>query len=102
MPTACSHDFAADVVCEQLDRLTEEAHARGGTVLVLGDFNSVVGPRMSDDERPVHGGFAKDAERNQRGSKLIAWCLARRLSIVNTCFRKQDAKMVTHIRGDSR
>jgi len=63
--------------------------------IILGDFNSKIGATNVDHHmRQVVGGFGL-GEMNERGKKLMDFCLQRRRSIVNTYFKHYPGRLYT-------
>lgn len=61
--------------------------------LIIGDFNSKVGPRSHEDEDPV-GRYGYGA-RNERGEKLVQFAQEHKLKIANTFFKKMPSSKWT-------
>ena len=61
------------------------------TVVIAGDFNGHVG-ELADGFEGVHGGKGF-GDRNTGGKLLLEFAEARCLTVVNTYFKKEDAKV---------
>jgi len=48
----------------------------------------------------VHGGYCF-RERNADGERLLEFCDAVELIVVNTCFKRQKNKLSTHVSGST-
>jgi hypothetical protein len=101
-PTLLAPGAEVDDLYMQLDDIAGEAERLGYGCLVLADCNAVLGERQGEEETESHGGHGLPQTRNDRGSKLLAWSLSRRMRIVNTMFCKLPAKLETHVRGRHR
>src|ERR1700733_1041925 len=55
---------------------------KGDTMVIMGDFNAKVG--RSNEKEPATGGFGL-GERNEAGERLVEFCGANELRIMNTC-----------------
>lgn len=60
--------------------------------IILGDFNSKVGKTHLDHHIRQVGGFGL-GERNDRGERLLDFCLQRNLSIMNTYFQHHPRRL---------
>ncbi len=55
-------------------------------VIIMGDFNSQIGSRKKEEETII--GPYNYGKRNDRGEKLVQFCLENNLKIINTWFKK--------------
>ena len=78
-PTADKTDDEVDKFYDQLDRAMKQCRSQGIRI-VMGDLNATVGGER--DGRAV-GPFDL-GQRNERGIRLVEWCTAYRLVIMNT------------------
>ena len=67
-------------------------------VVVGGDFNGHVGEGVGDF-RGMHGGHGV-GRRNAEGVRLLEFCEAHELSIINTFFRKAERHRITYRSGE--
>ncbi len=64
-------------------------------VIIMGDFNSQIGSRKKEEETII--GPYNYGKRNDRGEKLVQFCLENNLKIINTWFKKRKGKQWTWI-----
>ncbi len=55
-------------------------------VIIMGDFNSQIRSRKKEEETII--GPYNHCKRNDRGEKLVQFCLENNLKIINTWFKK--------------
>uniref|UniRef100_A0A8D8R5I6 Craniofacial development protein 2 n=1 Tax=Cacopsylla melanoneura TaxID=428564 RepID=A0A8D8R5I6_9HEMI len=95
MPTSRCTDEELEEVYEQIDEVWEMID-RNGKVIVLGDWNAVVGEvEMKEDN--VTGSFGYGT-RNTRGERLIEFCKEKDLIITNTFFKQPMNRRYTWTR----
>src|SRR5215471_400986 len=90
MPTSTAEDEEVEKVYEQLEELLEKQKGRDN-VLILGDWNAVVGEGKEGKEV---GKFGLGV-RNERGEKLIEFCARRKLIISNTWYKQPYRRRYT-------
>lgn len=83
MPTGTYDDEAVEEVYDQIDDVWEMVD-RNEKVIVLGDWNAVVGSLKEED---VTGNYGY-GRRNSRGDRLIDFCKEKELVIANTLFQQ--------------
>uniref|UniRef100_A0A8D8YBX5 Craniofacial development protein 2 n=1 Tax=Cacopsylla melanoneura TaxID=428564 RepID=A0A8D8YBX5_9HEMI len=83
MPTGRYDDEVVEEVYDQIDDVWEMA-GRNEKVIVLGDWNAVVGALKEED---VTGNYGY-GRRNDRGDRLIEFCKEKELFIANTLFEQ--------------
>jgi len=79
MPTS---DHPDDEVEEMYDAIEEiiNTHGRRGNLIIMGDWNSVIGEGRDGIEVGKYG----LGRRNERGSKLVEFCRRQKLVVTNT------------------
>jgi Endonuclease/Exonuclease/phosphatase family. len=91
IPTTNNDD---DEIEKLYDKISEILHHEGRgqvNVIVMGDFNSIVGEESTDK---VVGPFAL-CKRNARGKMLIDFCKQHDLVVMNMWFKKRKMKLYT-------
>jgi len=86
MPTTAHTDEEVDVLYEQMEAILQEMK---GDVMVLGDWNAVVGESPEDD---CVGKFGLG---NDRGQKLVEFRKRNRMMITNTRFKHDKRRRYT-------
>lgn len=64
------------------------------------DFNSHVG-KFNTSYEACHGGYGYGV-RNREGEVLLDFCSQRKLTIMNTCYKKKEKHLITYKSGESR
>jgi len=90
MPTTAHTDEEVDVLYEQMEAILQEMKGNS-YVMVLGDWNAVVGESPEDD---CVGKFSLGS-RNDRGHKLVEFCKRNRMMITNTWFKHEKRRRYT-------
>ncbi|GFO20140.1 craniofacial development protein 2-like [Plakobranchus ocellatus] len=62
--------------------------------VIIGDFNSKIGVKEADEENEWIGPFGI-GERNERGERLIDFCVANKLYITNSFYQKPTSRYWT-------
>lgn len=102
LPTTAYGEAHVDEMYMHLSQIISEARHSGSLVMVLGDFNAVVGQRQCDEEAGWHGGHTLPQARNHRGDSLATSISQKNMRLANTCFRKPEGKLIMHVRGKSK
>lgn len=90
MPTTQHDDEEIDQMYEQIENLIDQQ--KGNTnVIVMGDFNAVVG-EGSDDKVIGKYGLGK---RNERGQRMSEFCKKNQLVVTNTWFKQEERRRYT-------
>jgi len=89
-PTADNTDDEVEKFYDQLDRAIQQCRSQDIRI-VMGGLNAKVGGER--DGRAV-GPFGL-GQRNERGSRLVEWCTANRLVIMNTWFEHHMKNLYT-------
>lgn len=71
---------------------------KGEELVIGGDLNGHVG-NSKDGYDEVHGGFGYGS-KNEEGERILDFCEATEMRIVNTWFQKEETKMVTYESGE--
>ena len=101
MPHTDYPEDEVEAVYKGMTALKKDAQESGRLVMIAGGFNAVVGwCKPTDATRRV--GAHGLGQRNDRGQMLVNWCEENQVCVANTLFRKQDDKLVTHVRKQSR
>ena len=90
MPTTDHDEEEVDKLYEEMDQILEEQSGKDN-VVILGDWNAVVGE--GQDEKEV-GKFGL-GKRNDRGEKLVEFCRQKKLMITNTWFNHVKRRRYT-------
>ncbi|XP_008482128.1 craniofacial development protein 2-like [Diaphorina citri] len=93
MPTSRCTEEELEEVYDQIDEVWEMIE-RNSKVILLGDWNAVVGDVKEDN---VTGSFGHGT-RNDRGSRLIEFCKEKDLIICNTLFSQPTNRRYTWTR----
>lgn len=95
-PTLAAPEVEVDAFYDELQKCINNQKINvNNKLLVMGDFNSQIGER-SESEDSVLGPYGY-GNRNERGEKLIDFCYANQLKIINTWFKKRKGKKWTWI-----
>lgn len=90
MPTS-DHDVEeVDSVYEQIREIMEREE-RGACIVIMGDMNAVIGEGR---EGKTVGSFGL-VTRNERGEKLVSFCIENRLVVTNTWFKNHIRRLYT-------
>jgi hypothetical protein len=73
---------------------------KGEEVIIGGDLNGHVG-ELADGYEEAHGGFGF-GKRNEEGERILEFCEAMEMKVVNTWDRKEERKRVTFESGEIR
>ncbi|KAI5742530.1 hypothetical protein M8J77_008273 [Diaphorina citri] len=99
MPTSRAKDEEVEEVYKQIEEIMEENGKGQIRIIVMGDWNSVVGEEGVDG---IVGKFGY-GKRNERGEKLIEFCKQKNLWIANTWFKHHKRRLYTWKRpGDTK
>jgi len=91
MPTTNHDDIEIEKLYEEISEILHQEDRDQVNVIVMGDFNSIVGEGSTDKvERPF--GLGK---RNERGKMLIDFCKQHDLVVMNMWFKKRKTKLYT-------
>lgn len=93
-PTAQASDEIIQNFYGILQRLLEELPRREIT-MIIGDWNAKVGNTANDDHIRLTLGRFGLGTRNERGQKLIEFCVDHKLTITNTCFKHHPRRLYT-------
>ena len=97
MPTSDHEDEEVEGMYEELEELMEKEKGTDH-LLILGDFNAVVGEGR--DEKEV-GGYGL-GKRNDRGQMLVEFCRRRSMMVTNTWYEHNERRRYTWKKpGDS-
>lgn len=95
-PTASAQDEEIDYFYKELEKALSIIPNREITLLV-GDFNAKVGNTLADNHlRDTVGNYGLGI-RNERGTRLLEFCIGRHLTIMNTCFQQHPRRLYTWI-----
>src|SRR3989442_914724 len=90
MPTTAHEDDEVEEMYEQIERIISK-QKRNTIVIVMGDFNAIVGER-SDEKVIGKYGLGK---RNDRGEMLSSFCKKNQLVVTNTWFQQEKRRRYT-------
>ena len=90
LPTTDYEDEEVEKVYDQLEEILGKQKGTDN-VIVMGDFNAVVGESKEDR---VVGKFGL-GKRNDRGTRLIEFCKSQNLVITNTWFEQEKRRRYT-------
>ena len=96
-PTLDKDDDVHDAFYEQL-QVTMESIKRSDYLIVLGDFNAILG----NEKVPCMTGAHGTGIRNNSGQRLLEFCSANDLFVTNTGFRHHLRRKTTWISPDGR
>uniref|UniRef100_A0A0B7BTK3 Endonuclease/exonuclease/phosphatase domain-containing protein n=1 Tax=Arion vulgaris TaxID=1028688 RepID=A0A0B7BTK3_9EUPU len=82
----------ADITLES--KIYKEQWIKLAKLIVMGDFNAKVGKETAEEEEKIKGPFSI-GQRNERGTKLIEFCLENNISITNTLSRQHPRRLYT-------
>ena len=96
-PTSTSSEEESDELYETLKREMKEVIKtnKKNKLIIMGDFNSQVGQRRMGEENTI--GKYTYGERNEKGDKLIQFCMENELKVINTMFKKRKGRRWTWI-----
>ena len=83
MPTSAAEDEEVERVYEQMEEILD-IQKGGDNVLVLGDWNAVVGEGKDEKEVGKYG----LGKRNARGEMMVEFCKRRKMIVSNTWFKQ--------------
>ncbi len=90
MPTSQHDEAEIDQLYDQIEKLIDEEKG-SDHVVIMGDFNAVVGEGREDKEVGSYGlGI-----RNDRGDKLVEFCKRRKFVVTNTWFKQEKRRRYT-------
>ena len=90
MPTSDHQDEEVEVMYDVIGEIID-AHVRRGNLIVMGDWNSVIGEGRDGNEV---GNFGL-GRRNDRGNKLVDFCRRQKLVVTNTWFQNHRRRRYT-------
>src|SRR6476469_11239951 len=90
LPTTDYEDEQVEKLYDQLEKISGKQKGTDN-VIVMGDFNAVVGEGKEDG---VVGKFGL-GKRNDRGERLIEFCKSQNLVITNTWFEQEKSRRYT-------
>uniref|UniRef100_A0A8D9E3Z3 Craniofacial development protein 2 n=1 Tax=Cacopsylla melanoneura TaxID=428564 RepID=A0A8D9E3Z3_9HEMI len=93
MPTSRCTEEELEELYEQIDEVWEMID-RNGKVIILGDWNAVVGTAKEEN---ITGSYGYGT-RNERGDRFIEFCREKDLVIANTLFKQPMNRRYTWIR----
>ena len=90
MPTS---DHPDDEVEEMYDAIEEiiNTHGRRGNLIIMGDWNSVIGEGRDGIEVGKYG----LGRQNEKGSKLVEFCRRQKLAVTNSWFQNHRRRRYT-------
>ena len=93
-PTAMSEEKDCKNFYKELQNTYEEIkNQKNNHIFIMGDFNCQIGKRNEEEKENLGPYFY--GVRNDRGWELIRFCQENNLKIINTLFKKRDAKKWT-------
>ena len=95
MPTKASDDEGIEEMYEKVEELVNEEKGKCN-VTVMGDWNAAAGEGQ-DGQNIGKYGLGK---RNERGQRLVEFCLRNKLVITNTCFSAHKRRRYTWKKPD--
>jgi len=97
MPTTSADDEEIELMYEQIEGLVRNEKATD-QILIMGDFNAVVGEGGEGKEIGAHG----LGKRNDRGQTLVDFCKRMGMMVTNTWFEHENRRRYTWKRpGDT-
>ena len=97
MPTSDADDEEIEQMYEQIEEMIKKEKATD-QVIIMGDWNAVVGERREGDEIGDYG----LGKRNERGQMLVDFCKMMKLVVTNTWFKHEKRRRYTWKRpGDT-
>ncbi|GBP46288.1 Craniofacial development protein 2 [Eumeta japonica] len=88
-PTETANENEIEEFYKTLDNTLENTH---NTIILMGDFNAKVGITKEVHLITKQFGYGK---RNDRGQKLVDYAPGNKLTIINTCFKKNPSRRWT-------
>ena len=85
-PTAADADEEMKKFYEEVKNTINETKKWDDIVIVMGDFNAKIGKRKQGEVVGPHG----LGERNERGERLIEFCISHSLMVCNTWFKQKE------------
>ena len=96
-PTSDAADDEIDSFYESLDQIVKSCKSQEMKIIV-GDWNAKIGQGREDK---TVGPFGL-GERNERGDRLIDWCMANRMVVTNTWFKVHPRRRYTWTQAGDR
>ncbi|XP_026467839.1 craniofacial development protein 2-like [Ctenocephalides felis] len=91
MPTSSHDEAQVEQIYEQIDEMLYQEGKGKVNVVIMGDFNAIVG---KGSEKKIVGKYGL-GRRNDRGNMLIDFCRRNNLMITNTRFKNRKTKLYT-------
>ena len=91
MPTRNHDDDEIEKLHEEISEILHKEGRGQVIVIVMGDFNSIMGEESTDK---VVGPFGL-GRKNDRGKMLIDFCKQHDLVVINTWFKERKTKLYT-------
>ena len=95
-PTSTASDDDLEYFYNQLQD-TLDGIPKRDIIMITGDFNAKVGEGVQHEDETMAMGPHGLGSRNERGSTLVDFCLANRLTITNTIFQQHPRRKYTWI-----
>ena len=92
-PTTAAPDEEIDEFYQNLQETIDKVGKRD-ILIIMGDFNAKVGKETAEEEEKIKGPFGI-GQRNERGAKLIEFCLENNLCITNTLSKQHPRRLYT-------
>ncbi|XP_012544182.2 transposon TX1 uncharacterized 149 kDa protein [Bombyx mori] len=92
-PTEKAKEEDIDCFYESLEATLNTISNREITI-ILGDWNAKIGNTCNDDLPSIVGNFGLGV-RNERGQRLLDYCIERKFCIANTCFQHHPRRLYT-------
>ena len=85
-PTAADSDEEIEKFYEEVEYAINETKKWDEIVIVMGDFNAKIGKGKQGEVVGPHG----LGERNERGERLVEFCISNNLIVCNTWFERRE------------
>ena len=90
MPTSNSGEIDIENMYEKIEEIIDK-HRGADNVVIMGDFNAVVGQGQDGKEVGNYG----LGTRNERGNLLVEFCKRRKFVVTNTWFQHHPRRRYT-------